>query len=586
MAYSVAIRNWAQSVSVQRGTILDAALSQGVPVPYQCRSGQCGSCKCRLLLGSVNHDEYLPDALSERERAEGWVLACRARPKTDLEIEFDGVANSDRVNPDRRVASVAGLDQLTEDVFHLVLDLEGGPFHFTAGQFVKLYFSDLPPRSYSMANLPDTSNLEFFIREMPNGLVSRFVARQLALGSRVGLEGPSGGAFLRKDTTAPILAVAGGSGLAPILAIARDAIRTEAHRPFHLYFGVRRVEDVFAESQLAELIELHPNLNAHVVISEPNGYVNGFRTGFVHEAVAADFRDLSHMQVYTAGPPPMVEAIRHVALSRGTPTQQIFCDPFTRAAPETKSSLSDPTSSTRTLVHEPDPGARPELSRTQYADNAHWKPTKVGSTKASLSELQLQGRKPDLMAFDGLEISNVVAKRFRTGALTAKERGLAESIFRLLIQYWPVRVRKMLSAELKNCKALAHDVALALAEDEASVSLPMLRCSCALNDDDLIKVISRGISVKQIAIAQRHSLAPCLIEALIESGNENAVAALVTNVEVDLPAKTIGWIVADYSSHDVVMKSLMQRLHLHSIGSHSIAGATPESAKLRSSAVH
>ena len=556
---------------MRRGTILDAALNNGVPVPHQCRSGQCGSCKCRLLLGVVNHDEYLPGALSDRERAEGWILACRARPKTDVEVEFDGMIDVDTPALERRTATVARLEQLTQDIFHLVLALEGGPFHFNAGQYVQLRFGKLPPRSYSMANSSGSTDLEFFIRELPNGTVSHYVAWQLAVGDSVELEGPSGSAFLRSNTTAPILAAAGGSGLAPILAIARDAVSNQAHRPFHLYFGVRRVRDVFAQEELADLASLHPKFNTQVVISEASGDTNGYRTGLLHKAVAADFTDLSHIEVYTAGPPPMVEAIRQVAVVRGTLAENIYCDPFTSAASETEPSISGSWNSAANRARESEPAAKPVDLDASFTNYPRLNSTRTGKTKSRRVKARLARLMSEQTPVSGSEISTVVATKFKNRVLAASERETAEDIFRLLIEHWPIAVREALSAELKGCRDLPHDVALALASDVESVALPMLQCSKVLNNDDLMGVIAQGTGAKQIAIAQRHDLAARVTDALIESGNEKAVAMLVANEATELTARTITRIVTDYAHHGVVTESLMRRLHLQSNGSDASA---------------
>jgi uncharacterized protein (DUF2336 family) len=169
------------------------------------------------------------------------------------------------------------------------------------------------------------------------------------------------------------------------------------------------------------------------------------------------------------------------------------------------------------------------------------------------------------------EISAIVAAKFESGALAASERETAADILRLLIRHGTIGVREALSAQLKSCGDLPHDVALALASDVESVALPMLQCSKVLNNDDLMGVIAQGTGAKQIAIAQRHDLAARVTDALIESGNEKAVAMLVANEATELTARTITRIVTDYAHHGVVTESLMRRLHLQSKGSDASA---------------
>jgi CDP-4-dehydro-6-deoxyglucose reductase/ferredoxin-NAD(P)+ reductase (naphthalene dioxygenase ferredoxin-specific) len=326
---AVHIKDWPTPIEIRRGTILDAALKDGVPVPYQCRSGECGSCKCRVITGRVEHDAHLPEALSEHEKSDGWVLACRARPKTDVEIDYDGKLEFDTPPAQQRRARVQQHERLNAEIVRLVLTVEGAAMPFFAGQFARLRFGNLPPRSYSMANLPGDRHLEFFIREMPGGAVSGHVARHLSVGDPVDIEGPFGNAYLRKSNPAAIIAVAGGSGLAPMLSIAREATLNQIPCPLHLYFGVRSESDLFAPGALVQMSRQNPRMSVHVVLSEQTPGQNRFRGGFPHEAIASDFTDLSPALIYSAGPPPMVAAVAETALALGAQTDNIYSDPFT-----------------------------------------------------------------------------------------------------------------------------------------------------------------------------------------------------------------------------------------------------------------
>jgi len=331
---AVRIRDWPTPVEFRRGTLLDAALKGGVPVPYQCRSGECGSCKCRLLKGRVDHDSCLPEALSERERSDGWVLACRARPKTDVEVEYGGSLTAALPQPQHRKGRVEQCEKVAADTIRLLVTVKGGPLSFIAGQYVRLRFGLLPARSYSMANLPGGNTVEFFIREMPGGLVSGHIAEHVAEGDPVMIDGPHGHAYLRTEEPSLLIAAAGGSGLAPMLSIAREAAERGLNCPLHLYFGVRREADLFAADAFAELLTRQPGLNIHVVLSEPEiGRPTRFRSGFPHEALAADFDDLAGAHIYSAGPPPMVAAVTRTALRLGAETDNIRSDPFTPDQP-------------------------------------------------------------------------------------------------------------------------------------------------------------------------------------------------------------------------------------------------------------
>jgi naphthalene 1,2-dioxygenase ferredoxin reductase component len=329
MGFVVNIRQHPDPVTVEAGdTILAAALAQGVPYPHGCRSGNCGACKSRLASGEVELSPYSPYALSEAERAEGLILACRATPWSDAEICW---LDSDDVvlHPQRRLlCRVVALDRMTHDIKRVRLAVEsGGPFAFSAGQFAALGFAGLAPRDYSMANRPDDPILEFHIRRMGPGSASAYVAEELSLGEDVTVEGPYGASWLRETHSGPILAIAGGSGLAPIKSIVETALAQGKRQPIHLYFGARDERDIYLEEHFRALAARHDNLRYAPVLSQPqNGTAR--RTGLVHKAVAADLVDLDGVKAYLAGPPPMVEAATALLAERGMRREDLHADAF------------------------------------------------------------------------------------------------------------------------------------------------------------------------------------------------------------------------------------------------------------------
>lgn len=326
------IQQWSSPLDIGKGTILDTALRQGVPYPHSCRSGECGTCKTRLVSGEVEHDPYLKEALSDVERDEGFVLACRARPKTNVEVAWVGDVDPGACVPVRCLkATVVGLELAAHNVSRLRLEVRDQPLAFAAGQYVRLSVGKLPARSFSMANRPDEAILEFHIRHIPNGLVSGYVAHELRLSDTVRIEGPFGSSHLREHHDGPIVAVAGGTGLAPMLSVVRTALDHMSARPIHLYFGVQDEADIYAEQDLSELAAASTPVQTHVVLSAPRGPTTR-RTGFVHQALATDLTDLAGAKVYTAGPPPMVEAVAAAVVERGAGCDDIHTDPFVASA--------------------------------------------------------------------------------------------------------------------------------------------------------------------------------------------------------------------------------------------------------------
>ncbi len=329
MPYKIEIRNIGQTVEADDDdSIMSAAILAGIDYPSGCQSGNCGSCKSELLSGSVRMLNYSRITLKPEERARGLILACRAMPKTDCDvawIEPDEYAGHPRKAVECRVVAI---DAPTHDVRIVTLDIvEGGLFPFSAGQFATLRFGDMQGRDYSMANPPSAENLQFHIRALPDGLVSKHVANELAVGDPVRVIGPSGTAHLRQAHRGPILAIAGSTGLAPILSILETAIEAEMPQPIWLYFGVRQERDLYAMDRLAALAERHSALTVIPVISEPDGDCS-YRTGLVTDAVAEDHSDLDGAKAYIAGPPAMVEAAMEVLQRLRLRGQDCHADPF------------------------------------------------------------------------------------------------------------------------------------------------------------------------------------------------------------------------------------------------------------------
>lgn len=329
MAFTARLRQDDRAVAVAAGeTILAAALAAEVPYPYGCRSGNCGACKSRLYAGEVEMMPYSAYALSEEEKAQGLILACRAVPSSDVEVgwlESEEIA----IHPLRRLSCrVAALDSVTHDIKRVRLEvISGGPFRFSAGQYARVSFRGQPPRDYSMANMPTEALLEFHIRHLAGGLSSRYVAERLALGDEVTVEGPFGTCYWRPRHIGPILAIAGGSGLAPIKSIVETALLHGITQPIRLYFGVRDERDLYLEDHFAQLAARHPHLGFIPVLSQPSRPTRR-RTGLVHEAVRADHASFAGWKAYLAGPPALVEAASAMLAECHMAPEDIHADAF------------------------------------------------------------------------------------------------------------------------------------------------------------------------------------------------------------------------------------------------------------------
>lgn len=228
---------------------------------------------------------------------------------------------------------VERVEPLTHDIRRVVLTTEDdASLRFLPGQFASVAFEGLPPRDYSMANTPgDGPRLEFHIRRERGGETSAHVFEELAVGDRARVRVPMGEAYLRPEHHGPVLALGGGSGLAPMKAIVEAALALDPSRPVHLYIGARDEPDLYLLDHFAALAARRPMFRFTPVLSDPSGPTDR-RIGFLHDAVAADYTAFPCTKVYLAGPPAMVEAARALLLERGVDARDLHADPFHSAA--------------------------------------------------------------------------------------------------------------------------------------------------------------------------------------------------------------------------------------------------------------
>jgi len=317
-----------QSIAVDpRETLLQAALRQGIDFPNSCRVGGCGTCKCRLQDGKVKELTESGYLLSREEIEAGYILACQSVPQTDVNI---AVELAERPSMRHVTGRVIGQEQLTRDITRMHIQLDE-PLPFRAGQFanVSLEGVDGAPRSYSFAMPAATdAQVSFFVRKVPGGKFSSVVNGEDVTGRTVTIEGPQGN-FLLRPGTAPLLFVAGGSGLAPILAMLREAANAGESRPTTLLFGARTQRDLYAMEEIAAIarqwggtFQFVPVLSEAADDSTWAG-ARGFVTDMIPELLAPG----SH--AYLCGPPAMIDGAAALLQTRGIPRENIHCDRFT-----------------------------------------------------------------------------------------------------------------------------------------------------------------------------------------------------------------------------------------------------------------
>ncbi len=340
MTFTVTVQPSGRSFSVERDEpILQAAIRQGVGLPYGCKDGACGSCKSRLLEGRVIHGAHQHKALSVEEEDAGFTLTCCAAAQTDVVIDARTVPGAGEFPVRKMPSRVMTITRAAPDVAIVKMQLPANdPLRYRAGQYVEFILRDGSRRSYSMANAPHTQGdkpwVELHIRHMAGGKFTDHVFTAMKEKDILRMEGPFGSFFLREDSDKPMILLASGTGFAPIKAIIEHMQFKGITRPAVLYWGCRSKADLYLSGWAEQAAAEMPHLRYVPVLSEPRPEDdwNG-RTGLVHQAVMADFPDLSGHQVYACGAPIMVESAQRDFIEQCClPKDDFVADAFTSEA--------------------------------------------------------------------------------------------------------------------------------------------------------------------------------------------------------------------------------------------------------------
>lgn len=343
LLYQVQLKTSGKTFSVEADeTVLEAALRQGINLPYGCKNGACGSCKGKCIEGKIRHGDHSQSALSTADETAGSTLLCCAHPQTDLLIEVREVQGGGDI-PVRKVPCRINTIQFpSDDVAVLQLQLPASErFQFLAGQYLEFLLKDNKRRAYSIASAPhEQGPLELHIRHLPGGLFTDPLFGQASDGKQIKekdilrFEGPLGSFFLREDSKKPIIFLASGTGFAPIKSMLMHIQEKKIKREIHFYWGGRRPKDLYMDSLCQEFMHTIPGFHYTPVISDAlaEDAWQG-RTGFVHRAVMNDFPDLSQHQVYACGAPIVIQSARtDFVKDCQLPEEEFFADSFTSEA--------------------------------------------------------------------------------------------------------------------------------------------------------------------------------------------------------------------------------------------------------------
>ena len=306
-------------------SILDAALRAGLNLPHSCKAGRCGSCKARIVGGSVRYLGPRPPALSQAEERSGQALLCQARPVGPVQVEPRRIRAVTDVQIRSLPCRVERMRLLAPEVMGLWLRLpKVEPFTWQPGQYVDVMLSGGRRRSFSLANPPhDDALLELHVRRSSGGEFTSLVFGSMSEGTLLRIEGPLGQLTYRPGVGTALL-IGGGTGYAPMKAILRHILETSLERRVVLFWGARTSADLYDDAWLSELAARDERFRYVPVLSGGGNAADGL----VHQAVISSGLTLFGADIYAAGPPDMIAAVRAELPLHGADPDRIVFDSF------------------------------------------------------------------------------------------------------------------------------------------------------------------------------------------------------------------------------------------------------------------
>lgn len=313
-------------------TVADAAYRQGINIPLDCRDGACGTCKCKAESGRYDlGDNFIEDALSEDEIAEGYVLTCQMRAESDCVVRIPASSQLCKTEQASFEAAISDVRQLSASTIALSIKGEAlSRLAFLPGQYVNLKVpgSD-QSRAYSFSSLQKDGEVSFLIRNVPGGLMSSFLTSLAKAGDSMSLAGPLGSFYLR-PIQRPLLLLAGGTGLAPFTAMLEKIAEQGSEHPLHLIYGVTNDFDLVELDRLQALAASIPNFTFSACVANPDSRYP--QKGYVTQHIAPQHLNGGNVDVYLCGPPPMVEAVSQYVREQGLTPANFYYEKFAAAS--------------------------------------------------------------------------------------------------------------------------------------------------------------------------------------------------------------------------------------------------------------
>jgi len=310
-------------------TILEAAISSGITLPYGCRSGSCGSCKATIIKGEVFHEDIMPGVLTDQDKSEQNFLLCKTYATSDVTITSPVEKKLDEFPKKITPVRVEKLNLLNHDVMQILLKLPAGEnLQFKAGQYLEFILKDGARRAFSMANAPSDDLIELHVRLIEGGTFTNYVFNEMKEKSIHRIEVPIGNFYLR-ESDRPMIFVAGGTGFAPIKSIINDCHRAGVERKIYLYRGFKTHKDLYQDEVVENWKKNINNFEAINIYSEE--VVNEQEKSLVHKKVIKDLGQLDSFDVYCCGAPGMIEVAYKEFVEAGLNPNSFYSDAFTFA---------------------------------------------------------------------------------------------------------------------------------------------------------------------------------------------------------------------------------------------------------------
>ncbi|MYM22135.1 2Fe-2S iron-sulfur cluster binding domain-containing protein [Duganella sp. FT135W] len=313
--------------------LADAAYRQKVNIPLDCRDGACGTCRGLCESGSYDMPEssYIEDALTQEEAAQRQVLACQMKPTSDCVVKIPATSAACKTGVSRYTGNLATVQQLSETTLGFAIELApGADVGFLSGQYVNV---EVPgtglTRSYSFSSAPGVNRFEFVVRNVPQGRMSTFLAKDAQVGQPIAFSGPYGSFYLR-EVQRPLLLLAGGTGIAPFLSMLQVLSASGMRQPVRMVFGVTNDVDLVAIEHLQRIAAAHPQFSFRTCVASDDSAHP--RKGYVTQHVEQEWLNGGDVDIYLCGPVPMVDAVRRWLKDCGVTPANFYFEKFSASS--------------------------------------------------------------------------------------------------------------------------------------------------------------------------------------------------------------------------------------------------------------